>query len=896
VHSYKEALLSSSSATSLELDVRTSTVARPKLCDKERRLCRREDLVPVDMEDGWQVVKSRKQSRCALARRGTSVNLRGRCFNCFSPNHLVASCRCPPRCFRCFKLGHQASRCPAIQAGPLQLKTPGRLRNRLEFDRSYPVGKRSVWHRLEEPGKRLSVFKRLSSQKVSPPQCRAGSAAPPKKKKSVWVRISPAPQTSDQKTDQPSPMLNNCAPAVDQRSFRNKRKRRRSKSKKGKGPAEAAGSGVCSDSPPSSPEAHFSQTRMEFHTASPPTVEASRVLTFTDEMAREEINLRKALFVTIAGTRPVVQGSEVLDEVARSFGVCIDNMSIQHFSPEDFLLFLPDEDTASRIFNGDRLFTGPRFCLMFKRWSRFSHASMSRMSHLVDVQIRGIPEHAWSCSTAEAVLNDSCHIVEIHSDTLMKKSLSSFTVRAWCFDFKKLQRQMTLHIIERGLQSNDKGCLSYKISISATMVNPEDTDLGGLHSSPPDDAHQPEDFEDQDIGNSMFPRPPRLGAPSAGRQSVHSRLGPQPPQGRGGVSRANRELNTPATTTPSETTLGHSMSLDRVQHAAQADFLKLGHLNSLDNGKDAAGGDLLCIPETTVLDPRSADEDILAPEHLSILDDGEHATDFLKLGHLNSLDNGKDAAGGNLLCIPEATVLDPRSADEYILAPAAGLNCLGIPEASRLDPRWKTNSTLGMAPTVCRSLPSPRRRGTTARARDSSPPGGHRRVAHPVGPVLAAAHAPGPGRRLPRRREEPARPHARDRPRPRRPWRVVSAPLCGAAPGSRRPRSASGPRNAAPDPRRAGPLPLRDDRFPPPFGVHAVRGLRPPRRRATSSLSLAAQPSVLDGTSTRTACVPSCGAAAAWLACLRALQWSSGGPARLPCRPPVEQRRRRRPG
>lgn len=169
VHSYKEALLSSSSATSLELDVRTSTIARPKLCDKERRLCRREDLVPVDKEDGWQVVKSRKQSRCASARRGTSVNLRGRCFNCLSPNHLVASCRCPPRCFRCFKLGHQASRCPAIQAGPLQLKTPGRLRDRLEFDKSYPVGKRSVWHRLEEPSKRLSVFKRLSSHKVPPP-------------------------------------------------------------------------------------------------------------------------------------------------------------------------------------------------------------------------------------------------------------------------------------------------------------------------------------------------------------------------------------------------------------------------------------------------------------------------------------------------------------------------------------------------------------------------------------------------------------------------------------------------------------------------------------------------------------------------------------------------------
>jgi hypothetical protein len=144
VHSYKEALLSSSGATSQEVDVNTSTVARPKLCDKERRLRRREVLVPVDKEDGWQVVKSRKQFRCASARRGTIVNLRGRCFNCFSPNHLVASCRCPPRCFRCFKLGHQASCCPSIQAGPQKLKTPGRLRDLLDIVSSYPVGKESV--------------------------------------------------------------------------------------------------------------------------------------------------------------------------------------------------------------------------------------------------------------------------------------------------------------------------------------------------------------------------------------------------------------------------------------------------------------------------------------------------------------------------------------------------------------------------------------------------------------------------------------------------------------------------------------------------------------------------------------------------------------------------------
>jgi hypothetical protein len=384
LHSYKEALLSRTGTTSPALDVKTFSAARPVFCDKEERQCRRDALAPVGKDDGWHVVKSRKRFRCAPPRRGNTVNLRGRCYNWFSPNHFVASCRCPPRCFRCLKLEHQASLCPSIQVGPQEQKIPGCLRDHLDTDRpfsreSYREGKKFVWQRLEEPRDRLSVFRRLSSQKVSSLQSGAGSVAP-HQKKSVWVRISPTPQTTDPKTDQLIPMMNNLATVVDQRSLRNKRKRRRSKSKKGKGPVEDAGAGASVDSPPSSSDntkAHYTQSRVESHNIYLPTADVSRVLTFTDEMAREEINLRKALFVTIAGTRPVVQGSEVLDEVARSFGVSIDKMSIHHSSPEDFLLFLPDEEMASKVFNDGRLFTGPRFCMLFKRWSRFLHASVS---------------------------------------------------------------------------------------------------------------------------------------------------------------------------------------------------------------------------------------------------------------------------------------------------------------------------------------------------------------------------------------------------------------------------------------------------------------------------------------------------------------------------------------
>jgi hypothetical protein len=137
------------------------------------------------------------------------------------------------------------------------------------------------------------------------------------------------------------------------------------------------------------------------------------------------------------------------------------------------------------------------------------------------------------------------------------------------------------------------------------------------------------------------------------------------------------------------------------------------------------------------------------------------------------------------------------------------------------------------------------------------------------------------------------RPHARGRPRPRRPWRTMPAPPCGAAPGSYRPRSASGPRNAATDPRRAGPLPLRDVRLPPhrrpslspPFGVHAGQ---PPAqiRRVFSSLphwppaSRQCAVSDLHGGG-RPPLSP-------WR---RSRQFSTGPPPALPACPPVVQRR-----
>jgi len=65
---------------------------------------------------GWQQVESRRSRKARLLaergpRRRVHADLRGRCFNCFSPDHRAAACNNRTRCFKCRRLGHRALWC-----------------------------------------------------------------------------------------------------------------------------------------------------------------------------------------------------------------------------------------------------------------------------------------------------------------------------------------------------------------------------------------------------------------------------------------------------------------------------------------------------------------------------------------------------------------------------------------------------------------------------------------------------------------------------------------------------------------------------------------------------------------------------------------------------------------
>jgi hypothetical protein len=353
----------------------------------------------------------------------------------------------------------------------------------------------------------------------------------------VWRRISPSQPATGGELLSPPLMARGSGestpPAAGGRRKRRRAKRRRAavgdtQEQRSRSPASASSGGlgaegavqhvVCVETP-------------------------SCVLDFSTELAREEAALRKALLVAVTGTRPEVPAVDIIEEIAQSFNVNRANMSIHRTLPEDFLVFFPDEDTVSRVLNGGKIFRGPQFDLVFKRWTRCANASTASLPVLLDVEIRGIPAHAWSRATAEQLLRDSCIIDELHLATVLKSDFSSFMLRAWCINPAKLHRNMDLLIMEKGPGSGVKRCLSYKLNILATPVPVEDGALPADDGdgAPPDGdgGHTPGGGGGHQPGGSrglpFRPSSPRQSRGSdGGRRSALSRLGSQQPSRRVG--------------------------------------------------------------------------------------------------------------------------------------------------------------------------------------------------------------------------------------------------------------------------------------------------------------------------------------------------------------------------
>ncbi|KAF8736050.1 hypothetical protein HU200_014397 [Digitaria exilis] len=130
--------------------------------------------------------------------------------------------------------------------------------------------------------------------------------------------------------------------------------------------------------------------------------------------------------------------------------------------------------------------------LHLQRWTRQAFACGASLPVLVDVELRGIPTHAWEMSTAENLLNPYSWPQMLYPNTRDREDYFVFRLSAWCFRPQSFPRSRDLHVVEplTGIISSPPGkpSLSYPVSFAVrpalTSEGPDNSPSSGGDDAP----------------------------------------------------------------------------------------------------------------------------------------------------------------------------------------------------------------------------------------------------------------------------------------------------------------------------------------------------------------------------------------------------------------------------
>ncbi|KAG2603614.1 hypothetical protein PVAP13_5KG781701 [Panicum virgatum] len=187
---------------------------------------------------------------------------------------------------------------------------------------------------------------------------------------------------------------------------------------------------------------------------------------------REEALSGKALVASVIADNPEALADSILPAIASRFEI-ESSLAIHHLGPASFLLISPDEATATIILGDSRPIHLPFGCLHVMRWSRFlSLSSASVLPFNMEVELRGIPAHAWELDTAAQLLNNCCLPCGIHPVSDPQREV--FRLAAWCSNPGDIPPTIDLEIPEPKVVREDarrRRCLVYPILIAAKLLD-----------------------------------------------------------------------------------------------------------------------------------------------------------------------------------------------------------------------------------------------------------------------------------------------------------------------------------------------------------------------------------------------------------------------------------------
>jgi len=133
-----------------------------------------------------------------------------------------------------------------------------------------------------------------------------------------------------------------------------------------------------------------------------------RVLHRSDHLSRNEDALRCALVITLLGGSGDGELEFIRATVAHRFEIDEARLTLHPWGPSSFILILPNEELAGIVYNEGRPIVTTTGRLHVMRWTRFLQASAASLSVAVEVELEGIPAHAWELATADVLLDEVC--------------------------------------------------------------------------------------------------------------------------------------------------------------------------------------------------------------------------------------------------------------------------------------------------------------------------------------------------------------------------------------------------------------------------------------------------------------------------------------------------------
>ncbi|CAN6280350.1 unnamed protein product [Urochloa humidicola] len=126
-------------------------------------------------------------------------------------------------------------------------------------------------------------------------------------------------------------------------------------------------------------------------------------------MATEDARLRLALVAYAGNASQDISIAEFAGALLDHLGVSAGDIVIKPFHPENFLVVCNSQAVRDHIFATGNV--PVRDTSMFiRQWTRLAHAASSVLYTRVNIELDGIPPHAWSIDTASKLLAPSCWV------------------------------------------------------------------------------------------------------------------------------------------------------------------------------------------------------------------------------------------------------------------------------------------------------------------------------------------------------------------------------------------------------------------------------------------------------------------------------------------------------